>query len=149
TGLLKWADVAWGADRFTATSPKTARKGKPKRVVPLFAELRAVLEEAWDQAEEGAEYVLPRPLRGRNVREGLEGACRRAGVPLWPRAFSNLRASRVTELAEEYPAHVVCSWCGHTEAISRAHYRMTTEGHFRRAAGKATPEEEKARQKGL
>src|SRR5262249_9698050 len=138
SSLLKWADIAWDAARLTVTSPKTRRKAKPFRVVPLFPELAGLLSEAWEQAETGAEFVLP-GARFRsaetNLRKGVSAACARAGVEPWVKPFQNLRASRVTELAEGSPAHVVDAWCGHTEAVSRAHYRMTTEDHFARAAG--------------
>jgi integrase len=138
SSLLKWTDIAWDAARFTVTSPKTRRKAKPFRVVPLFPELAAVLSEAWGLAEDGAEFVLPgQRFRSaeKNLRKGVYAACARAGVEPWVKPFQNLRASRVTELAEEYPMHVVDEWCDHTEAVSRAHYRMTTEDHFARAAG--------------
>ena len=37
-----------------------------------------------------------------------------------------MRSSRATELIEEYPAHMVNAWLGHTEAVAMAHYRQTT-----------------------
>lgn len=59
----------------------------------------------------------------------------------WPRLFHNLRASRQTELAERFPAHVVCDWPGNSETITRKHYFQTTEEHFARALqGEAKPE---------
>jgi integrase len=141
TSLLKWEDVAWDNARFTVTSPKTARTGKGCRVTPLFPELAAALREAWELADEGAVYVLTGRPRGRsvNLRKALLKICRRAGVVPWPKPFTNMRASRVTELADEYPSHVVNAWCGHSEAVSQAHYRQVTESHFARAAGNGLP----------
>jgi integrase len=43
---LKWQDIDWEHYRMTIRSPKTARKGKPSRLVPIFPELRPYLEEA-------------------------------------------------------------------------------------------------------
>lgn len=37
-------DVDWEGERFTVRSPKTAKSGKDRRVVPLFTELRRQLE---------------------------------------------------------------------------------------------------------
>ena len=36
----------------------------------------------------------------------------------------------IHELAEEFPAHVVCAWMGNTEAIARKHYLQVTDDHF-------------------
>jgi len=35
---------------MTVTSPKTKKQGKPKRLVPIFDEVRPFLEECFDQA---------------------------------------------------------------------------------------------------
>ena len=62
----------------------------------------------------------------------------RAGVVPWPKLFQNLRASRATELVNEFPSHVCCSWLGHSEAIADANYRMTTDQHVETAITKPT-----------
>ena len=59
-----------------------------------------------------------------------------AGVPAWPRLFQNLRASRETELANEYPIHVVTDWCGNSPAVAQPHYLQTLEQHFEKAVDK-------------
>jgi len=38
-----------------------------------------------------------------------------------------------TELAEEYPIHVVCKWIGNTQAVAATHCLQTTDEHFARA----------------
>jgi hypothetical protein len=58
---------------------------------------------------------------------------RRAGLEPWPKLFQNLRASRETELAAEYPLHVVCAWIGNSALIAQKHYLQVTEGDFERA----------------
>ena len=45
-------------------------------------------------------------------------------------ALSNLRATRQTELAECFPAHVVCAWIGNTERVAQNHYLQVTDAHF-------------------
>lgn len=62
---LRWQDIDWERARMTVRSPKTARKGKPFRLVPIFPELRQYLEDAFELAELGAEYVITR-YRERN-----------------------------------------------------------------------------------
>jgi hypothetical protein len=64
----------------------------------------------------------------------FERIIRRAGLTPWPRVFHNLRASRQTELAAEYPLHVVCSWIGNSAAIAAKHYLTVREDDFQRAA---------------
>ena len=52
----------------------------------------------------------------------------------WPKLFHNLRATRETELADEYPIKTVCEWIGNSPAIAAEHYLQVTEEHFQRAA---------------
>ena len=49
------------------------------------------------------------------------------------RLFQNLRASRKTELANEYPLHVVTAWLGNTERVASQHYLQVTDSHFEQA----------------
>ena len=44
-----------------------------------------------------------------------------------------MRASRATELAEDYPIHVVGAWLRHTAEIANAHYRQVLPEHIERA----------------
>ncbi len=67
----------------------------------------------------------------------LHKIIRRAGFEPWPRAWNNLRASRATELAEEFPGPVAAAWLGHTEEIADAHYRQVLPDHFAKAVKKA------------
>jgi len=58
---------------------------------------------------------------------------RQAGAATWPKLFQDLRASRETELAAEYPLHVVCAWIGNSALIAQKHYLQVTDGDFERA----------------
>lgn len=134
--LLRWGDILWDQQRITVRSPKTAKQGKASRQVPIFPELRALLEEAFEQAAEGAEFVIARHRDGNaNLRTQLLRIMERAGVDPWERLFHNMRASRQTELAESFPAHVVCAWMGNSEAVAKAHYLQLRDEHFEQAAG--------------
>jgi len=126
-------------------SPKTEHHpGKDTRTIPLFPELRTILEEAFEAAPVGAVYVVsekyrkaamgPRGWRGCNLRTTMEKIIRRAGMTPWPRLFHNLRSSRETELCERFPVHVVTAWLGNTPEIARKHYLQVTDEHFRLAA---------------
>jgi site-specific recombinase XerD len=126
---LRWQDVDWARNRFCVDSPKTG-----ERWVPIFPELRPYLTKCFELAEEGAIHVIT-SYRSDNVnmRMQLERIIKRAGEKRWPKLFHNLRASRQTELAAEYPIHVVCEWIGNTAAIAAKHYLTVREEDFERA----------------
>ena len=67
------------------------------------------------------------------MRTQFEKIIIRAGLKPWARLFHNLRSSRQTELTDRFPAHVVASWLGNSEAIARKHYLQTTDSHFKAA----------------
>jgi hypothetical protein len=126
---LRWEDVHWERGRFRVDSPKTG-----ERWVPIFPELRPYLEECFTLAEEGAVHVTTRYRDSNaNLRTQFLRIIRRAGERPWPRLFHNLRASRETELAAEYPIHVVCAWIGNTAAIAARHYLTVREEDYARA----------------
>src|SRR5215831_16578342 len=145
---LEWRHVDWERGRITVPSPKTDRyDGKASRTIPLFAELRPFLEEAFELAEPGQTHVVggehlakaqgPNGWRNCNLRTTFEKLVKRAGLEPWPRLFHNLRSSRETELLESFPVHVVAVWMGHDAKVSLKHYAQTTEDHFDRAASGA------------
>jgi integrase len=132
---LRWVDVDWEQERITVRSPKTEHHpGGDCRVIPLFPELRPYLEQVWDQAEPGAEYVVTRYRdTNANLRTQLLRIIRRAGLKPWPKLFQNMRSTRQTELEESFPSHVVCAWIGNSRAVAAKHYLQVTDDHYRRA----------------
>jgi integrase len=132
---LRWGDVDWERNRMTVHSPKTEHhEGGETRVIPIFPEVRTYLEEVYDQAAEGTEYVITRYRdRNSNLRTQLLRIIRKAGVDPWPKLFQNLRATRQTELTGPFPQHVVCKWIGNTAAVATEHYLQVTDEHFERA----------------
>jgi integrase len=141
---LRLQDIDRATDKMLVTSPKTEHHPcKDTRVVPLFPELRPILQEAFEAAPEGAVYVVseryrkgcqgPHGWRNTNLRTTFEKIIRRAGLTPWPRLFHNLRASRETELVAVHPVHVVCAWLGNTPRIAAKHYLQVTEADFQRA----------------
>ena len=137
---LRWTDVYFERGRMTVHSPKTeGYEGKASREVPLFAELRCWLEEAADVylSTDGVlpEFVITRYRdTTQNLRTSLRKIIKRAGLEPWPKLFANMRATRATELAEQFPGHVAAAWLGHSEQIANRHYRQVTDEHFLRAA---------------
>ncbi|MBA3482093.1 MAG: tyrosine-type recombinase/integrase [Pirellulales bacterium] len=147
---LRWQDIDWGASRIVVASPKTEHHaGKASRTIPLFPELRTILDEAFDLAPEGAVYVVDERFRksamgpggwmNANLRTHFGRIVDRAGLKTWPRLFHNLRASRETELVESYPLQVVTDWLGNTPKMAMRHYLMTTDEHFAAAVKGENP----------
>lgn len=124
---LTWDDVAWDTGPLTVRSPKTARhEGHAVRLIPICPELRAILTEAYEQAAEGDELILPRALTAAsNLRTTFTKIITRAGHKPWPRLLQNLRASCATDWVEKYPNHVVAKWLGHSPMIAATHYLQT------------------------
>jgi integrase len=140
--LLTWGDINWADGRMTVHSPKTERHpGQDSRQVPLFPELLPYLQEAFEAADEGAEFVITRYRRtNSNLQTQLRRILWNAGIDPWPRLFQNLRASCDTDLAAHFPAHVCARWLGHTPAIAAKHYLQVTEKDYLEAAGIAPNE---------
>jgi integrase len=140
---LRFQDIDWEAGRIRVTSPKTEHHaGKGSRLIPLFPELRPWLAEALELAPDRSNFILdrfraramgPTGWRNCNLRTTFEKIVLRSGLSVWPRLFHNLRASRETELAKEYPIHVVTSWLGNTPRIALKHYLQVTEQRFQTA----------------
>ena len=134
---LRLEDIDWEHNRMTVRSPKTARKGKPSRLVPIFPELRPYLEEVWERAEPGTVHLITRYRdTNANLRTQLCRIIKRAGLEPWEKLFQNLRATRATELVSQgWPEYKVCAWLGHTEAVAKKHYWQVTDEDYQRAAG--------------
>lgn len=133
---LKWSDIDWEANRIFVPSPKTEHhEGKEVRKIPLFPELRKALDDVWDLPEtEGKTFVINRYRdTNANLRTQFHRIIKRAGLQKWPKPFQNLRSTRETELANEYPIQVVCEWIGNSPKIAIKHYLQTTEEHFEKA----------------
>jgi integrase len=142
---LTWGDVNWKLSRITIPSPKTAHHGDghESRVMPLFPELLPYLEAAWTEFLEdfdpkaqrlSEQFVITRYReRNSNLRTQLNRIIKAAGLTAWPKLFQNLRASRATELAAEFPGHVAAAWLGHSNTIADKHYRQVTDADFDRA----------------
>jgi integrase len=133
---LRWCDVDWAHGRITVRSPKTEHhEGKGERSIPIFAELKEHLEAAFDAAPVGAVYVIGRYREGANLNPHFRRLIKRAGIAPWDRTWHNLRASRQTELATNYPLHTACAWIGNTKAIAAGHYLQVTDADWQRATG--------------
>lgn len=92
-------------------------------MIPLFPELRECLNELWEQTPRGTLYISRRYHKpGKNLITQARRIIKRADLKPWPKTFHNMRASRETELAAEFPIHVVTAWIGNSVAVATKHY---------------------------
>ena len=68
-----------------------------------------------------------------NLRTQFQRIIKKAGVEPWPKLWQNLRATRVTELIDDFSEHLVVQWLGHSVKVAREHYLQVTEEHIDRA----------------
>lgn len=144
---LRWEDIDWQNKRFTVCSSKTEHhEGKESRLVPLFPELVEVLNEGYEteferlNAENPSQTAVvsgPVITRYRNSTQNLRTTflkiIKRAGLAAWPKVFQNLRSTRETELADQFPLQAVTAWMGNSQLVASKHYLQLTDEHFERA----------------
>ena len=73
-------------------------------------------------------------MKQANLRTRFHKIIERAGLMPWERLFHNLRASRQTELEDQFPSHVVGAWMGDSEAVAKKRYLQVRDEHFEQAA---------------
>jgi len=132
---LTWSDVDVHRNRILIHSTKLEHHAtKCKRFIPLFPELRPLLWLAYEECPDGEKYVIRKTRdTNANLRTRLTKYIQRAGLKPWPRLFQNLRASRETELAGQFPLHVVTEWLGNSNLIAAKHYLSVTDADFDKA----------------
>jgi len=90
-------------------------------VVPIIPKLMELLQDRFDQCEEGEPRLVG--IRGQgNIMRHVRAICARAGVELWARLWQTLRQSCEKEWAMTFPQYAVSKWIGHSITISGRHY---------------------------
>jgi len=132
---LTWDCIDWDLNRFRVNKHKTST-----RTVPIFPEIRPHLEAAFEQAEEGARFVITRDRNtNANLRTQFNRIVEKAGLTPWKKPFQNCRSTRETELAERFPIQVVTGWIGNSPRVALKHYLQTTDAHFEEACKPVEP----------
>ena len=143
--------IDWERDRITVISPKTEHHpGGGQRIIPLFADLVRPLTEAFDQAPDGAVYVISRHRsqaeseagwRNTNLGTPLKKIIVRAGLVPWPKPFHALRASCETELIERgKPIQTGAAGAGHSPKIAVENYLRVLPEHYDEAVRGDAPQ---------
>ena len=131
--LITWGDVDFEKKRLVVHSPKTERiRGREKRIIPLFPELRQELEALRIEVSgEADEYVIQnnRPTVVKTIRQLVLAA----GLEPWERLVQNLRSSRAIEIYQKFGAIAESEWIGHSEKTAVDHYLHLLASDFEKA----------------
>lgn len=132
---LKWSDVNWRRQQFVVQCIKTERHdGRDVRTVPLFPELRPLLEVCYAAEDRDPMWVISRIRNPKtNLRTQMQRILKRAGITPWPKLFQNLRSSRESELIKVHGIEVACEWIGNTPAVAMKHYLQITDEDYEKA----------------
>jgi site-specific recombinase XerD len=134
---LRWDRVDLAGRALNVDDTKRGRDRRVPLVDPLFdfiaAEFRQWLEDGGpavfvmvdNNALNVGEPVTRSVIDGR-----IRSAAHAAGVPLWPRLFHNLRATRQTEWIAAHGLVNACHWIGNSQTVAARHYAMATEVAF-------------------
>jgi integrase len=147
--MLKWEDILWDQKKIVVHSPKTEQhEGKGTRIIPFFPHVEGCLEEAFEQAPDGAVYVVekhaPLYLRGKkervyvsrqgNIGTTFRKIIHRAGIVPWDKLIQNLRASFETDLLNgkygKFGLHTIAAWLGHSVKVMLEHYGRFQQSDF-------------------
>ena len=125
----------WERDRIRIHNPKTEHHdGGESLLISLFPELRTYLEQCWEEAEPGSDFVVTR-YRSRELE--FADAIIVDYSPGWSgtlaEAVSEPTRHRKTELTQSFSLHVVCARIDNSTTVATKHYLQVTDEHFRDA----------------
>ena len=134
---LTWEHVDWSEVKIIITSPKTKSDGKQQRTIPLFPRLETELGEHFELTGSNSEYVIEQAAmrsRDANLRTTFHRIRERAGVPVSPNPFRNLRLSAANDICRGgFTMKVVTEWFGHDVATALRYYHQVMPADFARA----------------
>ncbi len=139
TVRIRWEDIDFPNLRLRIHASKTEHhKGGGIRYCPIFPVLLPYLEDLWksvkDRQPKPTDAVIDGSWDGTvNLLTAFLRILKKAGVVPWPKLFHNMRASRQTELLDQFPIKDVCAWIGNTQAIAMEAYAMQRDSSFQQA----------------
>ncbi len=143
---LKWGDINFNSNTIYVPQPKVEHHGETHRQMPMFHDLKPYLEDVLNEQGGAAspdDDVLQK-CRLTNYIPQITRISKQAGVPLTDAFFTCCRSSLETELLEEgMQPQAIHVWLGHSEAVSKKHYRQVRDKHFQdalRLTPKLTPD---------
>jgi integrase len=135
---LRWSDIDWEQHRFLVRSPKTERHARHReRVVPLFPELRKVLNQHFSLEEAGKNAFVIQGFQGTTwqLKHGFEKIVANACLGTIPKPFTNMRKTRSNEVLRDFGEIRESLWIGHSTKVMMDHYFRLSDEDFMEAAG--------------
>jgi integrase len=122
---VRWRDVNFELNTLLVTGGETGTKNHQHRTIPLFLGLRRLLESIIN--ERGEMSKEDRIFGGRDIRQALGSACRRAGLPRFGHhALRHFFCSNAIEAGVDFKT--IAGWLGHKDGGVLA---AKTYGHLR------------------
>lgn len=146
--LLRWDWILWDTSRIKVFDVKRQRFPKYRwRYPPIFPEIRPELDAAWDNADDGAVFVVPY-LQSKTIQgftSGLNKVLTKLEIELWPRRLQNIRATRSTEIKRRFGSDTESAWIGHSKEESARAYQMVLESDYEKALQNAQQSDQSPR----
>ncbi len=143
---LSWADVDFDRARLTVRSPKTEHHaGHEQRIIPITSRLMELLQDRFDECEEGEERLVTVGGSGGGTTRPARRIITKASVEPWQRLWQTLRQSCEKEWAMTFPQYAVSKWIGHSITVSGRHYANDVPDELYARA--ASPAQRQAQQK--
>ena len=121
---LTWRDIKWDAKTLRVLAEGERRTTKQGlREVPIQPRLMAVLQAAYDAAEDGATRVCH--VSNNNVERTVRVLATRAGFELDDKPLHTLRKNLETDWLADHPVLDVTAWLGNSPNVAAKHYNRT------------------------
>jgi integrase len=137
---LRWSDVNWAENRFLVRSPKTERHEEhQERIVPLFPELRKVLEQHFaslGETDDNAFVIQCFQRTSWQLKHSFDQIANKAGMGTILKPFTNMRKTRSNEVFRRWGEIKERLWIGHSTTVMKKHYHWLEDDDFLEAAGK-------------
>jgi integrase len=103
---LRWDDIDWEREQITTFRHKT----KSGFAIPLYPQLRPLLERRHSQSTPGVDHVF----RIKNAKKAIAAACKRLKLPAYShRSFRRMFITRAIERGVD--VKVIAEWQGHRD----------------------------------
>lgn len=122
---------------FEVYAPKTQHVKPGNRIVPMFPELLPYVKKVVSSSKaKQRDFIFSDRYRNcseANITNTMRRAIKKAGLKIWPKLWTNLRASRETELLRSFDIKDVCNWIGNSPGVALKHYLRADNDALRKA----------------
>lgn len=128
---LTWGHVDLAGRKLRIVAPKLANKPEQQmRNVPIPGIVESMLR-ALPRGKRD-DLVFPRLLSAQYLGRRLKKICQHLGIPMWPRALQNLRASCAIDYSRSVSPPVAAQFMGHSMLVAETHYVSPQQSDYQR-----------------